>query len=221
MQELTNFKDEFEMKKVFSIPLIAVLGLINISLSAQVGINTATPTEIYDIDGTVRVRSIPTIGTANSIYTTGTNTQSGTAPTQTFNGSNIVYTDANGVLGRSTTTTANLIPNNATTGFNTTNTSTAMFVIKRFAVPDFPNAGYDTGMDLTRWEPVMSNIMFTFTNGIALTSVYNTGGRVSYRLQATGTTWKIIGDVNGVEENSFVDVLFINKTFAAADTRTN
>jgi len=96
-----------------------------------------------------------------------------------------------------------------------------MFVIRRYAVPDFPNTGYDTGMELTKWEPVMSNIMFTFTNGIAATSVYNIGGNVSYRLQATGTTWKIIGDVNGVDENSLVDVLFINKNFTATDTRTN
>ena len=210
------------MNKLITIALITCL--YN-NVNAQIGVNTDFPTEVYDLNGTVRIRSLPSVGTANSIYTTGTNTQSGITPTQTFNGVNIVYSDANGVMGRSTSTTSNLVPNNTATGFSSLNASTSMFVIRRFNVTDWPSGigGFDTGMDLAGWEPVMSNAMFTIGNDNPITTIYSSGGSalVGYRMAASGTTWKIIGDINGVSEGSVVDVLFIKKTFVAADVRTN
>jgi len=105
--------------------LLASLSVYTYAQTGKVGIATSTPTEISDVNGTARIRSLPN-GATNAIYTTGTNTNSGATPTQTFTGLFPVLADANGILGR--TSSAELINNNTATGFNTTNTSTAAFV---------------------------------------------------------------------------------------------
>lgn len=192
-------------------------------LNAQVGINTSTPTEVVDINGTARVRSLPAIGTANSIYTTGTNTQSGTTPTQTFNGTTLVVADNNGVMGRSTATNSTLVPNNTTSGFNTTNTSSAMFVIRRYNIGDWPSGagGVSLGMDLARWEAILSNVQYNIPQAASSTNGVFTNEH-GYRLRANaGGVWTIIGDINGITDSAIIDVLFINKNYTAQDVRTN
>ncbi len=87
------------MKNKFLFLLCLTAGLFLKSQSGKVGINTTTPTENTDINGTMRIRSLPNNGTANSIYTTGTDTNSGTSPTQIFTAVNTVVQNANGVLG--------------------------------------------------------------------------------------------------------------------------
>lgn len=67
--------------------------------TGKVGINTISPTENIDVNGTLRVRFLPVNGTANSIYTTGTDSNSGSTPNQTFTAVNTIVADANGVLG--------------------------------------------------------------------------------------------------------------------------
>ena len=64
----------------------------------QVGVGTVTPTELLDINGTLRIRNLPINGTTNTIHTTGENTSTDT-PTVTFNATYMVVLDANGVLG--------------------------------------------------------------------------------------------------------------------------
>lgn len=86
------------MKKNFL--FLALLTVCSLFKSQSgVGINTQTPTEALDANGTVRIRTLPTNGTANAIYTTGDNTNSGATPTQTFTATRTVVLDANGVLG--------------------------------------------------------------------------------------------------------------------------
>lgn len=71
---------------------------------SKVGVNTSTPTENLDVNGTIRVRTLPA-DKENKIYTT---TPTGTAadptaatnPDQVFNQQYVVTADANGVLGR-------------------------------------------------------------------------------------------------------------------------
>lgn len=97
MLNILIFQKIYTMKKLLF--LLSVIVVVSLKSQGKVGVNTSTPTEVSDINGTLRVRSLPNNGTANAIYTTGTNTNSGTTPTQTFNAVNTVVLDANGVLG--------------------------------------------------------------------------------------------------------------------------
>lgn len=75
--------------------------LFGVAINAQagkVGINTSTPTEILNVNGTTRISSLPTNGTPNSIYTKPDGTMSA-AKDQTFNATKTVVADNNGVLG--------------------------------------------------------------------------------------------------------------------------
>src|SRR5690554_4199642 len=83
------------MKKYF---LLLLTAFFSFQFYGQVGIGTETPTEILDIDGTLRIRDLPLHGTPNAIHTTGENTASDT-PTETFSATQMVVLDANGVLG--------------------------------------------------------------------------------------------------------------------------
>lgn len=64
----------------------------------RVGVNTTTPTEMIDNNGTTRLRNLPLNGTPNSINTTS---GGGASPSQnqTFTAIRTVVADANGVLG--------------------------------------------------------------------------------------------------------------------------
>lgn len=64
----------------------------------KVGFTTTNPTEIIDVNGTARVRDIPTNGNPNAIYTKPDGTVS-TAKDQTFNATKTLVVDANGVVG--------------------------------------------------------------------------------------------------------------------------
>lgn len=211
----------------------------SVSFFAQVGINTTTPTEKLDVNGTLRVRSLVNDG-AVGIYTTGTNTNSGASPTQTFTADKPMVADTNGVFG--ITTKANLVPNRTVTGLATdvADTSTAMFVVKRFLLYDDIGttigryhpastaatvAGIfngDTTMSVNNWQAIISNVSYKFLSGTA-----NTGDQFiqdnyfNYRLKgAAGGTWKIVGDIINLKEQAYVDVLFIKSSFVAAEDRS-
>lgn len=78
--------------------LFATLAVLALQAFGQVGVGTVTPTELLDINGTLRIRNLPVNGATNAIYTTGQNTASGTR-NQTFTATQMVVLDANGVLG--------------------------------------------------------------------------------------------------------------------------
>lgn len=65
---------------------------------AQVGVDTDTPTEKLDVEGTARVRDLPVNGTENAISTLPDGTNSPTQD-QTFKATKTVVVDDNGVLG--------------------------------------------------------------------------------------------------------------------------
>lgn len=198
---------------------------------AQVGINTNTPTESLDVNGTMRVRSLPTDGQANSIHTTGTNTSSGTIPTQTFVYDKPMVFDKNGVMG--VTSYSNLVPNNTTINFNsTTNASPAMFVVKRFRLVDdvgglqgkyHPSLiGYDTDMNVNDWQAIVSNISFKFLTETQLTEAqFKIDNFFNYRIRGKANDkWYIVGDIINLQEEAYIDVLFIKSAFVAADDRS-
>ncbi|MGV4413708.1 hypothetical protein [Chryseobacterium sp. T1] len=216
------------MKKEITLILVTCISALSFSQSGKVGIATSTPTEILDVKGTMRVRSLPNNGSTNSIFTTGVDTNSGTSPTQTFNAVTPVVVDANGVLGKNTA--GELVNNNNATGFNpANNTSTATFVVKRFTLKDdvgglkgtYNNAtGFDTGMDSTNWQAIMSNVMITINSNTA--SPFAEGSPFNYRLKTEATgNWRIVGDIVNSTETLVVDVLFIKSKFVAADSRLN
>lgn len=63
----------------------------------KVGVDTRTPTEVLDVNGTARVRQLPKVG-SNTIFTTSAGTSSATA-NQPFAPKYSVVADAHGVLG--------------------------------------------------------------------------------------------------------------------------
>lgn len=215
--------------------------ILGFSLNAQtgkVGINTTTPQEILDINGTARVRDLPIDGATNALYNgaaTKATTFTATAP---------VLIDVNGNLGKAAN--KDLVPNNGATGFTATDASTAMFVIRRYTVTDWPSgqnsgAGFDTGMSTTKWEAVMSNVSYQLSNRYRTsddTSAANTkinnflsevfGSEISastktiatfgWTLGKSGSTWRVIGDFASIQEQATpVDILFINKNYVATD----
>lgn len=85
-----------------SIALIAILQPIVIfSQQGKVGINTSSPTEVLDINGTIRGRNLPLSGASNSIWTKADGTISASKD-QIFSPTKTVVADENGVLGLST-----------------------------------------------------------------------------------------------------------------------
>lgn len=227
------------MKKVFILGTLAFCFSLN-AQTGKVGINTTTPTEVLDVNGTARVRDLPVDGAANALYNgaaTKATTFTATAP---------VLIDANGNLGKAAN--KDLVPNNATTGFTATDASTAMFVIRRYSVTDWPSgqnagAGFDTGMSTAKWEAVMSNVSYKLSNrdttsddssaantkinsflsklfGSEFSATTKTTATFGYTLgkSGTGTTWRVIGDFGGIiEQVTPVDILFINKNYVATD----
>lgn len=173
----------------------------------KVGINTTTPTEKLDVNGTVRVRTLPDHG---------------------VNGRPVIGTDTYNVLGK--TSKSDMVPNNTNSNFDTTDNSTAMFVIKRYKIGDWPSATGDTGTELvdasggkmstSKWEAILSNVGFSFTEINHAPNAFNQNHLHSWQLTNKDQYWKIWGDINGVKEKSdYVDVLFIRKTNVAAEAR--
>ncbi|GEM_PF-1429989 len=73
--------------------------LFSINVFGQVGIETQTPTEAFDINtGSMRIRDLPENNSTNAIYTTPSGTVSSNKD-QSFNASKVLVTDNNGVLG--------------------------------------------------------------------------------------------------------------------------
>ncbi|ASW73769.1 hypothetical protein IQ37_06545 [Chryseobacterium piperi] len=163
-----------------------------VASNGQIGIGVIPATEKLDVNGNGRVRNLA--DGSNSI----------TFP-QT------VVANANGVLGvyqgaPARDVTATPVPTVDTN-------STAMFVIRRFSVGDNPN--FDTGMAFNDWEAMMSNVAYTINTASGSGFVPNSTRATGYVLsKATGTTWRIFGDIPGPNEGtSFVDILFIKKNY--------
>ncbi|WP_277111786.1 hypothetical protein [Chryseobacterium taklimakanense] len=220
---------------------IIILGsvLLSFALKAQlgkVGINHTAPTEVLDVNGTLRIREMQIDGTTNALYN-GSATKS-----TTFTATNVMMTDANGNLGKALN--KDLIPNKNYTGFNALDNSTAIFVTRQYTVSDWPSgqnsgAGFDTGMSTTKWEAILSNISYQLsdrytTNGSTaannpfintfLTSVFGSEGTATtvqtfgWALGKNSGTWRIIGDFNSIQEQpTKIDIIFINKKYVATD----
>lgn len=211
-----------------------LLGIGVINYAQKVGVNTATPTENLDINGTLRVRSLPLDSQTNAFYTTGVDTASETQ-NQTFRINNPVVANNFGVLGQ--TDKAILVPKVSTSDLAaTSDTSPYMMVSKRFTVID--NVGgvdgrysptrvlaqreeFDTGMTIANWQAFMSNAMWNFTTA-STGAQFLVDKSYNYRLKAGADgKWKIIGDIPNIKETGFVDVLFIKSSVVAAEPRTN
>lgn len=203
------------MKKSLLFAGVLAMGLAN-AQTGKVGINTETPTEIFDVNGTVRVRQLPDENTTG-IYTTGTNTASTTA-NQTFTPTKIVVADANGVLGVSTTQELGNVGGSTATGATTDNNSTAMFVKKRYSAGDWPSgANTNTGFSVDKWDAIITINRFERSGNMDGAWFSKTGNSVQLDVANKGGTWWIIGDIGSVEESWEFTVLFINKKYIASD----
>lgn len=207
--------------------------LMSLNTFAQVGVSTTSPTEKLDVNGTLRIRELPDQGQANSIYTTGTNSSSATK-NQTFTGNKPVLADANGVLGL--TSKYSVVPNSnlfGTDANRTSNESTAMFVVKRFTLIDatsgaagvpgtYSTNGLDTNMSVANWQAIISNISFKLNSSTTdPANIFVVNQAFNYRLQGpAGGNWKIVGDLRGLKEEAYVDVLFIKSSIVAAEDRS-
>lgn len=206
--------------------ILLILGLSIETIDAQtsLGINGPKPTEKTDVKSVLRVRSLPNDGT-NSIYTTGQNTSSST-PNQPFIANNPIAAEQNfGIIGQASKSV--LVPNNKASQFNTTDDSSAMFVIKRYTVSDWPNGqdngnGFDTQMSTTNWEAFLSNVSYNMKFIDNLPDVFINTEKHGWEMQAgPNSRWRIKGDIRGVQEGpAIIDVLFIKKGVIASENRT-
>ncbi|MXV39104.1 hypothetical protein GO491_10525 [Flavobacteriaceae bacterium Ap0902] len=83
------------MKKKFTVLMLAVFSLGTVT--AQVGVETDTPTEMLDVSGTVRIQDLPISG-QGTIYTKPDGTRS-SSKDQQFNAKSSLMVDENGVIG--------------------------------------------------------------------------------------------------------------------------
>lgn len=86
------------MKKKIISAFAVSLSLTISAQSGSTGINTTNPTEMFDVNGIERLRSLPESGTINAIYTKSDGTKSFNKD-QTFIASKTLVADSNGVIG--------------------------------------------------------------------------------------------------------------------------
>lgn len=84
-------------KKIYFISF-SLFSIFSFSQVGKVGINTTSPTETLQVNGTLRISNLPANGSTNAINTTSTGTGSVTQ-NQTFTGTKTLIADANGVIG--------------------------------------------------------------------------------------------------------------------------
>lgn len=184
------------------------MGLAN-AQTGKVGVNTATPTEIFDVNGTVRVRTLPVEGEV-AVHTTGENASTDTG-SQAYAPIGFVLTDANGVLGQ-------LPASN-----NTTNESTALFVKKVYTAGDEPSGKSftqtNTGFEVSKWDAILT-INRVYRNGAKTEGVEmfnNEGWGMHLQLKEENGYWRVVGDTNSVAERTVFTILFIKKGIIASD----
>lgn len=97
VNSLTFAKNKIKMKKTL---LLALVAFSSMALAQNVGVNTNTPTETLDVNGTARVQNLPENGSTGTINTPNANSN--------FTATKTVVVDDNGVLG-----TVNVIPSDA------------------------------------------------------------------------------------------------------------
>jgi len=86
------------MKKIVLTAFAVSLSVVAYAQSGKVGINTPTPSETLDVNGTERVRTLPQNGVSNAIYTKPDGTTSPNKD-QTFTATKALVADDNGVIG--------------------------------------------------------------------------------------------------------------------------
>ncbi len=200
LQQKIVHSKSIKMKKKFTFSLF-LAGFLNFAF-AQVGVNSNTPTESLDVNGTIRVHNLPIKASTSH--------------------NPVVNSENYNVIGK--TTKGNLVPNKNVANFTADDNSSAMFVIKRYKISDYPSngAGFDTQMSSDKWEAFLSNVGFSFSEIRAIHNIFNEYHLHSWQLRTNPTLkrWVIWGDINGVNENSnFVDILFIRKSVVAAENR--
>jgi hypothetical protein len=99
------------MKKIFTLASALVVS-VAAAQTGNVGINTTTPTETLDVNGTTRLRDLPLSGATNAISTLPAGTAA-PSKNQTYTPTKTLVIDANGVLGSIVGTP---MVNNDTTG---------------------------------------------------------------------------------------------------------
>lgn len=181
------------------------------SYFSQVGIVTSTPTETVDVNGTLRVRDLPVKG-EKKVSTIGQDQVSDEK--QVFKPTVVVVADNNGVVGKKSLAT--LVSEAYKANFNTTDDSSALFVIKRYNVGDWPSGGqqFDTGMSISKWEAFLSGWQTDFSNSspdFAKAPGILRGEHGFRLIRDKRGTWRLRGDIPTAVEKQYLDVLFIKK----------
>lgn len=186
---------------------LCILGLLAfMGLQAQtgkVGINTDAPTEILDVEGTLRVRDLPAEG--GNIY----NSTTSTTKTATFTPKYNIVADANGVLGKEEVSASG-----ASSGI------TPIFMKRRYTTGDWPSGrgrvGTDTGVSHTEYDAILT------INGIKRSASTESGMALFYQdghgleldlMKGNSGTWRVVGDIGGMNEEWQFTILFIKRDF--------
>lgn len=204
---------------------------IGLSQTGRVGIGVGKqPTENLDVGGTLKVATLPPID-GGKIYTSGEDSFSQVRD-QNFLPKYVVTANDVGVLGKKKID--KVFEEEFKESFTTTDDSSALFVIKRYNIGDWPKGqnsgkGFDTGMSVDKWEAFVSGWMTSFSNSSQLQSNHYTQGFFSpsqslgFRMvnwnEPQYPHWMLIGDMPSVQEKQFLDILFIKKTYVASENR--
>ncbi|MGU3376445.1 hypothetical protein [Chryseobacterium sp. M5A1_1a] len=176
-----------------------LLGTLLISSIAfgQIGVNTATPTEILDVNGTARVRSLPADGATNAIYTQADGSAS-TTKSQTFTATKTMVIDNNGVLGYVTGLPTITDPNTHTLSY-------ARKTVSPIDTNTPANSEVTIGTITLRFNGTSSNaanIEYKLSASNHVTILYHKGGNGGTNLEEwgrqaslTGTWYSLTGEV--------------------------
>ncbi|MDO4763274.1 MAG: hypothetical protein Q4A00_02705 [Flavobacteriaceae bacterium] len=184
----------------------------------KVGVKTQTPTEILDVNGTIRVRKLPVKGASKA--------SSGNPSAQAsekYTPLNVLVSNDMGVIGTKSFAEVVAEPFKSK---DTSDNSSAIMVIKRYEVSDWPSGqggrkGFDTEMSVDKWQALLTGWMMESTNTQRNSSpagVFGKLGRADefgFQLFNDGTKWRLKGDIATIQEKQFIDILFIKRKFVS------
>ena len=149
------------MKKLLlTLSVIGCGHLFFAQTNGKVGVNTSLPTEIFDVNGTLRVRSIP-VNNKVGVFTKPDGTAS-TAKDQLFTGISTLMIDKNGVIGSY---------GDPTSATPTKPINYVPYKITTTSADEWIN-DFDTKISTSLYTMILTDVILSATNGTETRQVF-------------------------------------------------